>query len=109
MESLTLLYIPYPTVEAARATATALLNERLIACCNILPAMESHYRWEGALTTSTEYLMLAKTTPAHADAVRTRIATLHPYTCPAILTLPASATADFAQWVTHETTPSAQG
>jgi periplasmic divalent cation tolerance protein len=101
--TLTLLYIPYPTAEAARATATALLNERLVACCNILPAMESHYWWEGALTRAEEVLMLAKTTPEMAAPASARIAELHPYACPAILALDANASAAFAGWVGAET------
>jgi periplasmic divalent cation tolerance protein len=99
MEPIALLYVTYPSADAARAAATALLDARLAACCNILPAMESHYRWEGSTTSASEYVMLVKTTAARTEAACARIAELHPYQCPAILTLSASAMPAFAAWI----------
>ena len=98
-----LLYSTYATPETATAIARTLLDEHLVACCNILPAGESLYRWQGTLTTAPEVVMLCKTTSALAPSAAARIAALHPYDCPAILTLAAEANAPFAQWVQEAT------
>ena len=100
-----LLYSTFPTSMHAHRTARILVEERLVACCNIFGGGESIYRWEDALTTSTEHYMLCKTTPEHAAAASARIASLHPHQCPAILTLETQAFEPFAAWVMAETMP----
>lgn len=95
-----LIYSTHPTIDQARATAKALLDGRLAACCNILPAMESHYVWLGKPETATEVLMLSKTTQAQATAAMAAIKSVHPSQCPAILQLPVSGGhADFLGWI----------
>jgi periplasmic divalent cation tolerance protein len=96
---LTLIYCPYPSLEAAREAAMGLLEARLVACCNLLPACESIYWWEGKLAANPETVMIAKTTPDLAAAARTWIETSHPYETPAILSFSADANADFVSWV----------
>jgi periplasmic divalent cation tolerance protein len=98
-----LIYSPFPSPEAAQAAAHTLLTERCVACCNILPATQAHYWWEGALTQATETVLLCKTTPEKLAVARARIEALHPYDCPAILTLPAEANAAFAGWAASAT------
>lgn len=95
---ITLLYCPFPTRAAARAASHALLEKKLAACCNILPAGESHYLWEGAETMAEEHILLAKTLPAMADTAATQLAQHHPYSCPAILRFTATANPAFAAW-----------
>ena len=97
--SLTLLYCPFPTLESARVAAKHLIEQRLVACCNILPPGESHYLWDGSYQTAEEVILLAKTTPAMAVKAGKAIRARHPYECPAILTIAATANADFAAWV----------
>lgn len=105
MHFITLLYSPFPSMEAARTAATALLEQRLVACCNLLPGTESLYRWEGALTTAQEAILIAKTTAAHSDDAIARIRQLHPYECPAILAFPTQSTKEYATWVAGELSP----
>ena len=83
-----LIYSTHPSLEQARASADALLNAKLAACCNILPGMESHYVWEGKQEQSAEVAMLSKTTELAAENAIKRLKTMHPYECPAILKLP---------------------
>ncbi len=97
-QPLQLLYSPFPSLDAARTVAKLLVEEQLVACCNLLPVGESHYIWEGQPTVAQEIILLAKTTPALAGAATALIAAHHPYSCPAILALDATANADFAQW-----------
>lgn len=94
-----LIYSPFPESESARATARALIEQKLVACCNLLPAGESHYLWEGEYTAVSEVILLAKTTAERLEKARALLATLHPYTCPAILSFEASANPEFATWV----------
>lgn len=98
---LTLLYCPYPTLESAREAAVALLEARLVACCNLMPVSESLYWWQGKLATNPETLLLAKTTPELADHARSWIATSHPYETPAVLSVTAEANPAFSQWVSE--------
>ncbi|WP_394730282.1 divalent-cation tolerance protein CutA [Altererythrobacter sp. GH1-8] len=80
-----LIYCPFPDREAARAIASQLLDEKLIACANILSEVESLFEWNGERGSGTEVGVLFKT---HADKLTgavERIAELHPYDAPAVL------------------------
>lgn len=100
---LTLLYSPFPTLEAARAAATALLEARMVACCNLIPIAESMYWWEGKLAATPEVALLAKTAPEMAEKAKAALAAHHPYECPAILEFSADANAPFAAWAASQT------
>ncbi|MCO5101943.1 MAG: divalent-cation tolerance protein CutA [Burkholderiaceae bacterium] len=91
--------------EAVAATiARALVDERLAACVNVLGACRSVYRWHGAVETADEITLLVKTTRArHDDCVR-RLAALHPYDVPEIVTLaPEQVWPAYARWAADET------
>src|SRR5258708_4783981 len=77
----------WPDVEKARAAARTLVEESLAACANIVPGVESIYRWEGKLETSAEVLMVVKTTRARYPALQARITELHSYEVPEIIAL----------------------
>ena len=83
-----LIYSTHPSLEQARSTASLLLDGQLAACCNILPGVESHYRWEGERTHGAEWVMLSKTTAILAEAAMQTIKSAHPFDCPAILQIP---------------------
>jgi periplasmic divalent cation tolerance protein len=99
MPNITLLYCPFPSLESARMASATLLDARVVACCNLIHGAESHYRWQGALTTSTETILIAKTSPEMVGDARALLAAAHPYECPAILSFSAETTAEFAAWV----------
>lgn len=80
-----LVWCPFPDAESARAAADALLDESLIACANILGAIESRFIWEGARATGSEVGVLFKTAPERLDDVVERLGELHPYDTPAII------------------------
>lgn len=101
---LVFLYATAPDAETAATLARRLVEERLIACGNVLPGLRSVYRWEGAVTEEAEAALLCKTTADRADAALARLAELHPYEVPAITRFDASgALPAFAAWVTGET------
>ncbi len=77
----------WPSLELARTIARMLVEEKLVACANLLPAVESIYRWEGKVETSTEVLVILKTTTDRVDALERRVLELHPYQVPEFLSL----------------------
>ena len=104
MPQIVFLYATAPDAEVAAALARTLVEERLIACGNVLPGVRSVYRWEGAVTEESEAVLLCKTTADRADAALARLAELHPYEVPAITRFDAAgALPAFAAWVGEET------
>ncbi|NBC37898.1 divalent cation tolerance protein CutA [Novosphingobium sp. FSY-8] len=80
-----LVWCPFPDESSAADVARALLDERLIACANILPPMRSLYVWRGERGESAEVGVLFKTDAALLPALQARIPALHPYDEPAVL------------------------
>jgi periplasmic divalent cation tolerance protein len=72
--------------EAARI-ADVLVSERLAACVNIVPGIESIYRWEGKVTRDHESLMIIKTTGERYDDLERRVKELHSYSTPEVVAL----------------------
>lgn len=100
-EKIRLLYVTCPDQKTARHISQTLLEEGSIACTNILPAMESHYRWEGKITVSQEVVLIVKTSQGLVDKVTARIETLHPYEVPCVLSLPVeSGNLPYLRWLT---------
>ena len=88
-----------PSIEEARALATRLVEERLAACVNLLPGVESHYRWEGKTETATEVLLLIKSSAEQLEALRESIALHHSYSCPEVVALsPHEIAPAYRQW-----------
>jgi len=75
------------TSDDAYKIADALVAERLAGCVNIIPAIESVYRWEGKVTRDTETLMIIKTTSERYPEVERRVKELHTYSTPEVVAL----------------------
>jgi periplasmic divalent cation tolerance protein len=86
-----LVLVTAPDLKTARALARSALSARLIACANLVPKIESHYRWQGRLESGTEVLLLLKTTKARLAALEKLVLSLHPYDTPEFLVLPVNA------------------
>jgi periplasmic divalent cation tolerance protein len=80
-----LVWCPFPDASSARTAVETLLDERLIACANILGPSESHFIWQGARTSAAETAVLFKTTTQLLTTVVARLGSVHPYDAPAIL------------------------
>jgi periplasmic divalent cation tolerance protein len=86
--------------EKAKSIAKMLVEERLAACVNISPAIESIYWWEGKLDHSLEYVLMMKTTLDRIDGLRERLLKLHPYDVPEFVVLTVeSGSEDYLDWV----------
>ena len=85
--------------EAARL-ADMLVGAHLAACVQILPMIESVYRWEGKIERQSEILLLAKTTRAKFDELEREVRALHSYDTPEIVALPIVAgSARYLEWL----------
>lgn len=80
-----LIYCPFPDRETARKLATQLLDEKLIACANILGEVESIYEWDGERGSAEEVSVIFKTSAARLEQAAARLSHLHPYDVPAVL------------------------
>ena len=77
--------------EEAERIANTVVNERLAACVNLLPPVQSIYRWQGAVEQAEEFLLLIKTTTQQLAHLRDRLEALHSYDTPEIIALPITA------------------
>jgi len=95
-----LVFSTFPDIEKARQIGTALVESQLAACVNLLPAIESIYRWQGAVERSPEVLAIFKTTTAAYAAFEARLKLLHPYEVPEIAAVkPEHISATYAAWM----------
>lgn len=98
MENALVVLCTFPDIEQARQIGAALVETQVAACVNILPGVESIYRWEGKTERASEVLALIKTT--RYPELEAAILELHPYEVPEILALPVAAGSDaYLSWL----------
>ena len=91
--------------EAARL-ADMLIGAHLAACVQILPEMESVYRWQGKIERQPEILLLAKTSRSKFDDLEREVRALHSYETPEIIALPIVAgSTPYLEWLNASLTP----
>ena len=84
--------------------ASILVNERLAACVNVMPEMESIYRWKGQVETDHERQLVIKTTVARVAALRARLHELHDYDVPEFIVMPiAGGSEAYLNWIREST------
>jgi periplasmic divalent cation tolerance protein len=90
----------FPDIETARRISRDLVTGNFAACANIIPAIESIYRWQGKIETGNETLVFFKTTAASSAAFQEKLKSLHPYDVPEIIFIPVSAgLPEYLRWV----------
>jgi periplasmic divalent cation tolerance protein len=103
METIRIVLCTFPDLAAARQISTSLIERQLAACVNLVPSIESIYRWQGRIVTEGEVLAIFKTTTAALDDFRGALAELHPYEVPEILAIePAAVSASYRAWLERE-------
>ncbi len=89
-----------PNLKVARQLAKLALEAKLIACANLVPKIESHYRWQGKLEKGSEVLMVMKTTRARLAELEKLILANHPYDTAEFIVLPLGGGAErYLRWL----------
>jgi periplasmic divalent cation tolerance protein len=90
--------------EQARVIGRILVEERLVACVNIIDGMESIYHWNNAICEDHEAILIAKTRDDLLDQVTLKVKSLHSYTCPCIVALPIKGgNEEYLNWIDEMT------
>lgn len=106
MTELRLVLITAPSERVAAEIGRALVEERLLACANLIPGLRSIYRWEGQICDEAEVLLLGKTTAEKLPALTARLPALHPYQTPELLAVSVeSGLEPYLQWVRASVQP----
>lgn len=99
-----LVYVTTKDRDEAKAIGTALVQERLAACANIIDGMESIYRWEEKVETANESILIIKTTYNNITKLTRRIKELHSYDVPAIVSINLAeqeGNSEYLNWIVH--------
>lgn len=100
MTTALVVLVTTPSADVAAAIARTLVEERLAACGNVVPAIRSIYRWEGAVHDDAEALLVLKTERRLLPELKVRLKALHPYQVPELLALPVEdGLADYLEWI----------
>ncbi|NJD08555.1 MAG: divalent-cation tolerance protein CutA [Methylococcaceae bacterium] len=95
-----LVFSTCPEAETANRLAHLLVEQRLAACVNLLPGITSCYRWQGAVETASEVLLMAKTATHRYGEVERAIRQHHPYELPEIVMVPIGhGLPPYLQWI----------
>ena len=99
------VFITTSNKEEASRLADMLVERKLAACVQILPAMESVYRWQGKIERQEEVLLIAKTINSKFAELETEVRALHSYETPEIVAVPLTALSEpYRQWLTASVT-----
>ena len=102
-EDVLVVLVTAPDAETAVRIARALVEERLIACANVVPGIRSIYRGHGQVADEAEVLLVLKTRASACSAVAARVKALHPYALPEVVALPVVAGSEpYLDWVLAE-------
>jgi periplasmic divalent cation tolerance protein len=100
MSDVLLVLCTFPDYEQARQIGTVLVERQLIACVNLVPAVESIYRWQGKVESATEVLAIFKTTRTGFTTFSKALTELHPYEVPEIIGFsPEQISKSYRTWV----------
>lgn len=98
------IYITCESDDQARAIGRSMVEERLAACANILPGMESVYWWQGKIETGRETVLILKSTSDLVPSLSERVKELHGSEVPCVVALPIDGgNADYLAWISQQT------
>ena len=101
-EKVLLALSTFPDQETARSVSNDLVTKKLAACANILPGIESIYRWKEQIESGNETLVLFKLSEDRRSDFQEKLRSLHPYEVPEIIFVPiSSGVPEYLRWVTE--------
>ena len=99
-----MIYVTASGAEEAKSIGRALVEARLAACANVIPAIDAIYRWQGKVEECREAVLILKTTEDKVPTVVAQVRALHSYACPCVVALPiVGGHKDFLDWIAAET------
>ena len=99
-EKILLALSTFPDRETAQRISKELVTEKFAACANILPSIESIYRWKEQIETGNETLVFFKMSEDRQSAFQDKLRSLHPYEVPEIIFVPISdGLPEYLRWV----------
>jgi periplasmic divalent cation tolerance protein len=100
----TIIYSTIGSIKDARNISKVLLKEKMVACVNIIPKVESIYIWQGKIEKSEEVIIIAKTTDKNVKKVIEKIKSLHTYELPDLIVLKVNGgLKDYLDYIASET------
>ena len=95
-----IIFVTAPSEEEAKKIATALVNEKLVACATVIPGIHSIYWWENKVCQEDEVMLIAKSTQSLFSTITDRVKSLHSYKVPEIISFPiAEGLPAYLQWI----------
>jgi len=108
MDDVRLVLCTFPDADKARQIGTLALENQAIACVNLIPGVESIFRWQGKIESATEILAIFKTSRAAYPRFATWLAANHPYDTPEIIAIhPTELNPRYHQWLLESIAESA--
>ena len=99
-----LIYLTAPNRESALRIGRTLVENRLVACANVLDGATSIFWWDGAIQQDSEAVLIAKTTSDKVSEVIDKVREIHEYSCPCVVALPiGQGNPAFLDWISAET------
>ena len=109
-EEAIVVFITAANSEEAGRLAEMLVRQHLAACVQILPEMESVYRWQGKIERQKEILLIAKTTKSKFEELEREVRAIHSYETPEIVALPVmTASAPYLEWLLSSVKSDSEG
>lgn len=103
MTNLLLVLTTVPDGDVGGSIGTRVVEEGLVPCVNLIPAVRSIYRWEGAICDEGEALMIAKVRADRFDEYERRVTELHPYDVPEVVAIAAERVSEaYLRWALGE-------
>ncbi|KAJ3673712.1 hypothetical protein LUZ60_005704 [Juncus effusus] len=98
------VYVTVPNREAGKKLSESIIKEKLAACVNIVPGIESVYWWEGKVQTDSEELLIIKTRESLLPALTEHVKSNHEYEVPEVISLPITGGNDkYLEWIKNNT------
>ncbi|KAG7573519.1 Divalent ion tolerance protein CutA [Arabidopsis suecica] len=98
------VYVTVPNREAGKKLANSIVQEKLAACVNIVPGIESVYEWEGKVQSDSEELLIIKTRQSLLESLTEHVNANHEYDVPEVIAMPITGGSDkYLEWLKNST------
>lgn len=98
-----IVFVTVPGLREGSRISKAILTSRLAACVNVIPGVQSIYKWKGKIVQEKEAMLVLKTTRLRYRKLEQKIKELHPYEVPEIIAIPLiCGSLQYVEWVTRE-------